>query len=254
VNTDVYCENTSVKDSLFCIFNEKEVYRNDIIHYSYNGNFLGITLLPFDPVDSKNYNCTQKIAGRFCVETINQDGAEQIMFIIINSIKRAPSKWINSINFDTTFQSYCSVFSTSMFPMLGISLSEWLVTYTSVELDDAQLLLIKNAKGMLINYYAHNHLVQQSYEGSRYRKRIEETQKILVSQDAILYQTAHGVLLRKNQFYKWVYFEDNVYKLRFPSISKVVVSNGQINIFIRKDYSNESQKKSLSFSLDELLK
>ncbi|MDR0518261.1 MAG: hypothetical protein LBH25_14610 [Fibromonadaceae bacterium] len=270
---DVDCENISdsIKVKKYAskhsmhgvmrIFDKNKVYKDEIGFYAYGSNYLGMIQLPFGPINDSGYICSKKILNLFYYGRhtsnllIKQNGLEQIKYIIKNSIKKIPSEWMNMEDLDTTFQAYCSVMSPLDFLELGISQSEWVKSYYPDDYSDS--LFLRNTKGLLVCYYANNHLIKDPYKGllTTKHKHIESILKIPISKDVVLYQTAHGVLLRKGSLYRWVYFSDMVERLRWPSINKVTVSNGQVNIFLQKDYNDESPKKSkpLSFLLKDLL-
>jgi hypothetical protein len=242
------------------IFNQNGMYKDEIIFHVSGSSHLGIIQLPFDPVHDSGYVCSQNILNLFYDGRgrgmrnlpIKQEGLEQIKYIIKNSIKKAPSEWM--ANFDTTFQAYCSVISPSDFSELGIDQSKWVKSYFYGDYLDS--LLIRNTKGLLICYYTSSHAHAFGEMNSYPIPNRERIKPVPISSDITLYQTAHGVLLRKGHLYRWIYFENHAERLRLPSIHKVTISDGQVNIFLEKYYNYEEPEKSkrLVFFLEELLK
>ncbi|MDR2971645.1 MAG: hypothetical protein LBU83_06945 [Bacteroidales bacterium] len=242
------------------IFDQNGMYKDEMVFYVSGSSHLGMIQLPFDPVNDSGYVCSQRILSLFYDGrgrgmrnlSIKQEGFGQIMYIIKNSIKKAPSEWMS--DFDTTFQAYCSVISPSDFSELGIDLSKWVKSYFCDDYCDS--LLIKSAKGLLLCYYAGSHAHMYGEMNSYPIPNRERIKPIPISSDIMLYQTAHGVLLRKGHLYRWVYFENHAERLRWPSIHKVTISDGQINIFLERDYNYEKPGKSerLVFLLEDLLK
>ena len=168
-------------------------------------------------------------------------------------MKNIPGSWMNIADFDTAFQSYCGVFSPSDFSEIGITQSEWAGSYLGDEWADS--LSVRNTKGLLLCYFAYSQL-RQPYLYLPGIPKHESIVKIPVSENVILYQTAHGVLLRKGSLIRWVYFSDRMERRRWSSVEKVTVSNGRINVFLRDDaeQGEEEPKPALRFLLKDLLK
>jgi hypothetical protein len=250
-NFDIDCdgilESVIADDRRILAMDEKGNIKHDIPFFFNRGLFLGMIPLPFDPENDRNYACTQKILDIFNVKfSINQNKKNLIKYLIKNSINgregRIPSDWIT--DFDTTFQSYCGVFSPSQLSELGLDLTNWIREYfplceyhldcCSCDTDnngyDADS-LFKN-KGLVFCYYAHNH------RSINNKKTIT---KIHISAKLTLYQTMHGILLRKDGLYRWIYHEDQMERLRWPSIEGVTVSeDGRITAMMRSEEEFDS--------------
>lgn len=254
------------------IFDQKGAYKDSLMITSNGSSFLGVIQLPFDPAKDSGGVCSKKILdlvyskgiyneGRLYGNemSVKPGGLGQIKYIIKNSIKKAPGPWMDIADIDTSFKGYAGVMSQADFRALGIKLPEWTESYCSDGSEDNSE-FTRNSKGLLISYYAHNHLMLPKY--SLPDKEPQKTfLKIPVSDGVVIYQTAHGVLLRKGNRARWVYFTDVWQRLRWTSVDKVTVSNGRINLFLgrgndgwdEEEYGKEP-KPDLHFSLKELLK
>lgn len=253
------------------IFDQHGVYKNEMIFLTTTGgNHLGMIQLPFDPVNDSGYVCSQRILDFFFDGRgmrignlpVKQNGLRQIKYIMKNSIERAPSEWMDMVDIDTAFQAYCSVISPSDFAELGIDQSEWIKSYFGCDYFGAEYcdsLLVRNTPGLLLCYFAHNQLIRRHTRTEEGRLiPVQEIREIPISNDIMLYQTAHGVLLRKGHLGRWIYLRNYWPNVHWPtpSIYKVTVSGGQINIFLEEDYDyeNPEESKSLPFSLKDLLR
>ena len=234
------------------LLDEKGNVKNTIRDYNNRGIFLGVIPLPFDPANDSNYTCAKRILDLFGHNfPVRQNGADQIKYLIKNSINgrkgRIPSGWMTG--FDTTFQSYSCVFSSSVLSEMGIDKTAWARAYMPLgdiygwvcdnpyNKDCPADSLFENAKGFIFYYLAHNHLrkkhepFRDSQGNLKYDTSITKT-KIPISKDLALYQTGHGVLLQKGNLYRWIYHEDQVERLRWYTIKKVTVSkSGKITVF-----------------------
>jgi len=236
--------------------------RYQITEYSNNGLFLMMIQLPFGPEKDTAYICTKKILGIFDYELpINQIRSNQIKWLIKNSSYgrhgKFPSDWIT--DFDTTFQPYCSVFPSSVFLELGLDQTKWGRAYyppagyceNHEKCPEENFRFEERGSSVIFCYFAHNHLqsIQVLPPQVKQRLNVDESMmiKIPISENLTLYQTGHGVLLRKDNMYRWVYHSDQMERLRWRSINNVTVTNGQINVFL------ENKTKPLSFLLKDLL-
>jgi len=235
------------------VFDEKKNIKYMIVDYHDGGRFLEMIQLPFGPEQDPDYRCTKKILDIFTVDyerPINQKGTDQIKWLIKNSLlgmrDRKPSDWIS--DFDTTFQPYCSVFSSSVFSELGLDQTKWGRAYyppagycdSHEKCPEEIFRFDERGRGVIFCYlnYRHRHSIENSM-----------IIEIPISENITLYQTQHGVLLRKDNLYRWVYHSDKLGRMRLPSINKVTVTNGRINVFLENNNT-----KPLSFLLKDLLK
>jgi len=263
VDCDGVPDSVVVKDAdgagFMRIFDQNGVYKDYFLYYANRGSFLAMIQLPFDPAIDAGYVCSQRILNFFyngevrLEQPFKQNGLGEIKHIIKNSIKKAPGEWMEMADFDTTFGGYAAVISPQDFSKLGTTQSKWIKSYYPTE--EADSLLARNTKGLLISYLAHNHLIRPAYSIPG-KEPVKDFLTIPVSDGAVIYQTAHGVLLRKGDKIRWVYFSDMQERLRWPSVEKVTVSNGRINLFLRDDaeQGEEEPKPALRFLLKDLLK
>ncbi|MCL2220646.1 MAG: hypothetical protein FWB94_12285 [Chitinispirillia bacterium] len=253
-------------DGVIRIFDQNGAYKDSLILTANTSRFLGVIQLPFDPANDSGYVCSKRILELFYSNgvyhegrlyrdgmSLKPDGLWQIKYIIKNSVKKASGPWMDMADIDTSFQGYAGVMSQSDFSSLGIKLPEWTGLYCSDGTEDNSK-FTRDSKGLLISYYAPNHLRTLGFDYPGMPKQ-ESIVKIPVSKDVILYQTAHGVLLRKGDKIRWVYFSDMQERLRWPSVEKVTVSNGLINVFLKEEVAEYPKPaKPLRFSLKDLLK
>jgi len=208
----------------------KKNTKKEVLNFSSPGNFLTATILPFPYMNDSANSCLKEIMQAFDIQIpIDQHRKGQIEWIIKNSFQRQPSEWMDE--FDTTFQPFCSIISQSVFETFGEKYSSWIREYYSTK-----LALPNESYGMLVCYLAQNHNLRPTSDLLGVPIK-DSPIKIPLANGLMLVRTSHGVYLEKGKLSRWVYFDDEVYKLRHPSIEKVVIDSGAI--FIQLSDSTE---------------
>lgn len=129
--------------------------------------------------------------------------------------KKIKQHWFDSL---TDFKPYFVIIKRDDYPNLVENIPRHLKNTSQ----DSALIntLFNDAKEFIIVYYIQNHIYND--RGIQYPQIVSSKKNVNVL------KTMHGVLLRKNNNYCWLYISDGVYKLRHASIGTLKYYKNQI--------------------------
>lgn len=171
----------------------------------YSGNFLGIATISDSTHALRDKNCLAAfLRTEGITDTAGSLPYELSWVLESNGRNRSPSRWMDG--YDSTFGSYCAFLPTIDRPMRSA-----LLRYTTEailpDFDEAVVCFGRTNNGL----------------GSA----------LPVDRPGVeLVRTAHGLILRRGDRYKWLYLSDHQTKLRWPTLGResVQVRGNEISL------------------------
>jgi len=179
------------------------------------GNFLGIfTISDPQTILQKHPDCPDSLLRQIAAVTKMRKDKNEIEWVLKNDgMNKAISAWLD--NYDSTFDAYCS-----FFPNVNSTTRRSILRYVGEPASRDN-----KFNECIICFFKHNNLRTSNGQG-------ELTPAEMTSRrnGREIVTTAHGIIRRRGNKYKWLYLTDHQYKLRWPTIGKSSIKDGKITI------------------------
>lgn len=191
----------------------------EVVEQTSFGNFLGIyTISDSLGILQKNVDCQMALLGKVsAVDELRSDQRE-IRWVLRNDGKnKRSSGWLEP--FDSTFSPYCSFFAK-----IDPSTRKAIRSYVG-----ESFLNDRSFGECILCFYNHNNLRTENGPDPLTLSEM----KFTVGEKEIL-RTAHGIVQRKGAKYRWLYLSDHQEKLRWPTMGRIRLVDGQAAVEIGK--------------------
>jgi len=202
-----------------------EKIRIGIREDSYFGNFLGIYMI-YDSTKilQRMNDCQSILLDKISAVKKLRTNKNEINWVLKSDGKSNwSSEWLN--DFDSTFDAYCT-----FYPKISTATRKSILKYIGEPTSSKQ-----KFNECYICFYNHNNLRTLNGAG---QLRLSEMTSYINGREIIT--TAHGIILKNNNKFKWLYLSDHQEKLRWPTMA---VDKQQDNIINAKIKS----KKKISY-------